>query len=106
MYLATHRRVIGFSKPSRHSLGVRLENTLLEIIELGYLALGKQGTSRLMIISKLDIKLRIFFTHLRLAHQTRCLNDAGYAELSQHSVELGKMIGHWIKATKTALNAR
>lgn len=79
-----------------------MENTVLEIIEFCYLAQAKREKSRLLILEKMDVKLRIFFVHLRLAHKTRCINDAGYAEISERSVELGRMIGGWIKQTKTA----
>ncbi|MDO9230978.1 MAG: four helix bundle protein [bacterium] len=105
----THKRVIRFPKPSRYSLGVRMENTLLEIIEFSYLALTKQNASKLLIINKVDITLRMFFMHLRLANGTRCLNDAGYAELSEGALEIGRMIGNWIKEireAKTAQNAQ
>lgn len=74
-----------------------MENTLLEIFELGYLALTKQSASKLLIINKMDIILRMFFVHLRLASSTHCLNDAGYAELSEGALEIGRMIGNWIK---------
>ena len=74
-----------------------MENTLLEIIELAYLALTKKSASRLLIVNKLDIILRMFFMHLRLAHKTHCLNDAGYAELSKIALEVGCMIGNWKK---------
>lgn len=80
---------------------MRLEQTLLEMVELGYLAQSKRGASRTLILNKMDVTLRIFFFHLRLAHDTRCLNDAGYAELSGYGVETGKMIGGWIKKTTT-----
>jgi hypothetical protein len=74
-----------------------MENTLLEIFELGYLALTKKNASKLLIINKMDIILKMFFMHLRLAHSTKCLNDAGYAELSEGALEIGRMIGNWIK---------
>ena len=45
----------------------------------------------------MDIILRMFFMHLRLARDTRCLNDAGYGELSEGALEVGRMIGNWIK---------
>ncbi|MEI6650056.1 MAG: four helix bundle protein [Candidatus Moraniibacteriota bacterium] len=98
-YRCLHTRILSFPKASRYSLGMRLEQSLLEIVELGYLAQSKRGTSRAMILNKMDVTLRIFFFHLRLAHDTRCLNDAGYAELSGYGVEIGKMIGGWLKKT-------
>lgn len=80
---------------------MRIENTVLEILELAYLARSKKGTSRLLILNKADIILKMLFVHLRLAYKTKCLNDAGYAELSEKCVEIGKMIGGWMRATKT-----
>lgn len=88
-----------FPKPSRYSLGVRMENTVLEITELAYLALTKQKNSKMLIINKMDILLKMSLLHLRLAHKTRCLNDAGYANLSEKHLEIGRMIGNWIKET-------
>lgn len=85
---------------SRYSLGVRIENATLEIIELIYLASGKNNASRLLILNKADIKLKILSVHLRLAYKTRCLNDAGFAELSEKYIEIGKMLGGWIKSIK------
>ncbi|MBI3632039.1 MAG: four helix bundle protein [Candidatus Vogelbacteria bacterium] len=38
---------------------------------------------------------------MRLAHKTKCLNDAGFAILSEKLIEIGKMIGGWIKHTNT-----
>lgn len=79
-----------------------MENTVLEVLELAYLAQAKRGASRLLILEKADVKLRVFFVQLRLAHATRCMSDGAYAELSEHAVELGRMLGGWIKQTKTA----
>lgn len=76
-----------------------MENTILEIIELSYLAISKQKNSKLLIINKVDIILKMFSMHLRLAHKIHCLNDAGYAELSEKHLEIGRMIGSWIKET-------
>ena len=88
---------MSFPKPSRYSLGVRMENNILEITELAYLALSKQKNSKLLIINKIDILLKILSMHVRLAHKTHCLNDAGHAELSEKQLEIGRMIGNWIK---------
>ena len=85
---------------SRHSLGTRVETTVLDLLESLYLAQSKGGASRLLILNKADVQLKMLFAHLRLAHATRCLTDAGYAELSSACVEIGRMIGGWIKATK------
>ncbi len=100
MYLAAHERVLRFPKPTRYSLGARIENTVLELIETLYLAQSKQGASRLLLLNKADITLKMLTTHLRLAYKTKSINDAGFAALSERAVEIGRMIGGWIKKTK------
>lgn len=95
-----HERIARFPKVSRHSLGTRVETTVLDLLESLYLAQSKGGSSRLLILNKADVQLKILIAHLRLAHATRCLNDAGFAELSTACVEIGRMIGGWLKTTK------
>lgn len=79
---------------------MRIENTILDLIELFYLAHSKQGTSRLLILNKADITLKMLTTHLRLAYKTKSINDSGFASLSEQVIEIGRMIGGWIKDTK------
>ena len=62
--------------------------------------MSKKGASRLLILNKADILLKILGVHLRLAYKTKCLNDAGFAELAAKNVEIGKILGGWIKNTK------
>ncbi|OGG75927.1 hypothetical protein A3A41_00530 [Candidatus Kaiserbacteria bacterium RIFCSPLOWO2_01_FULL_54_22] len=100
LYRSAHERVSRFPKVSRHSLGARIETTVLDLLESLYLAQSKGGASRFLLLNKADIQLKILLAHLRLAHATRCLNDAGFAELSTISVEIGRMLGGWIKQTK------
>ena len=100
LYRLVHDRVSRFPKVSRHTLGVRIELTIIEIIEYLYLAHSKRGASRLLILNRVDVQLRVLFMHLRLAHSTQCLNDAGFAEISTMAVEIGKMLGGWMKQTK------
>jgi len=100
LYLAAHKRILKFKKPERYTLGVRIENTALEIIELLYLAQSKQGASRSLLLNKADIMLKMLTTHLRLAYKTKSINDAGFASLSEQVIEIGSMVGGWIKYTK------
>lgn len=100
LYLAVHERIERFPKTSRYSLGPRIENTVLEVMELCYLAQGKSGPSQLLILNKVDIKLKVLASHLRIASKTKCISDGGFAELSEKNLEIGRIIGGWIKATK------
>lgn len=92
--------MLKFAKPERHTLGVRIENTLLDLIETLYLAQSKHGQSRLLVLNKADITLKILTTHLRLAYKIESVNDAGFASLSEQVIEIGSQLGGWIKDTK------
>lgn len=100
LYLSAHERTVKFPKPTRYSLGMRIENTVLELMELFYLAQSKHGTSRLLILNKADITLKMLTTHLRLAYKIESVNDSGFASLSEQVIEIGSMVGGWIKYTK------
>lgn len=100
LYRLAHIRISQFPKASRYSLGIRIENTVLDLMESLYLAQSKRGAPRFLILSKADIQLKMLLSHLRLAQTTHCLNDAGFAELATMSVEIGRMLGGWLKVTK------
>ena len=68
-------------------------------MELCYAAQFKRST-RMVNLESADIKVKMLHSHLRLAYKTKCLGDAGFAELSELTVEIGKMLGGWIKETK------
>ena len=102
LYLIAHQRVLRFPKVSRHSLGIRIENIVLEIIEFAHIAITKQYNSRLLILNKIDVLLKVLQVNLRIANKTKCLTDNGFAELSAQTVEIGRIIGGWIVKTKTA----
>jgi hypothetical protein len=48
----------------------------------------------------MDVKLKVLASHLRVASKTRCITDAGFVDLSEKTIEIGKIIGGWIKITK------
>jgi hypothetical protein len=53
-----------------------------------------------LILNKADITLKMLTMHLRLAYKTKSVNDEGFASLSEQVIEIGRMIGGWIKYTK------
>ena len=100
LYLAVYIRVQKFPKKDRYTIGARIENKLLEIIELIILATTKTGLSQMLILNKADINLKVFRLFIRIANKTKSLPDTGFIEISEKTVEVGKMLGGWIKYTK------
>lgn len=86
-----------FPKIYRYTLGGKIENYFLELLEMILILLylpPDQKYSRLtMAIAKLD-NLKFF---LQLAWENKCLTDAKYASLSELLNEIGRMLGGWKK---------
>lgn len=89
-----------FPKGKRYTLGQKIDQTLLEIIELiitaGYLPLEQ----KLPVLQKVSIKLDILKILLRLANETKCLDNNKYQQIISHILEIGKMLGGWIKSSR------
>lgn len=97
-----------FPKVYRFSLGTKIENYFLELLESIFTSLylpQDQKIRRLAIaISKLDgVK---FF--LQLAWENKCMSNDQYALLSEYLQEVGKMLGGWKKGleAKTPAHTR
>lgn len=63
-------------------------------------AINKSGASRLLMIQKIDTELKLLQILVRITCKTKSIPQTGYIEISERCVELGKMVGGWIKETK------
>ncbi len=64
------------------------------------LARAKSGKSQLLILEKVDVHIRESFVLLRIAEKTKSLTTPGYTDISERFLEIGKILGGWIKNTK------
>jgi hypothetical protein len=101
VFIDVHTRVSSFPKRDQYTLGKRIEDTLLDILSLIVLARAKNGRSELLILEKIDVKLREVMTLIRIAEKTKSLKTSGYASLSKKILEVGKILGGWIKKCGT-----
>lgn len=86
-----------FPKAEKYTLGQKIENSLLETLELSLKAAfsGKQG--KLLFLNEIDSKVKLLKTLVRLAGEIKAIDDKKYLLLQEHLQEIGKMIGGWIK---------
>lgn len=89
-----------FPKNDRYTIGQKSENLILEILELVFLANSKTKQSRLLILNKIDTKLKILKVIVRLCFDSRAINQNKYIILQEKNLEIGRMLGGWIKDTK------
>jgi len=86
-------------KKDRYTLGAKCENIILEILELLFLANSKQKASRLLILNKVDVKLKVLKTLIRLCFDVKAIDQKKYILLQERLQEIGKMLGGWIKSS-------
>ena len=86
-----------FPKSFRYSIGLKLDNLTLEIIE-SILELPFSD-NKLQILQKISIKFDTLKILVRLSKDYRAIADKKYFQLELILSEIGKMLGGWIKST-------
>lgn len=91
-----------FPQKSRETLIVKIENTIIELLEsittAAYTNLTEKQNSLLRASASVDF-LKILF---RLCYELRIIDQKKYLLLEEKLQEIGRMIGGWIKSLKTS----
>ena len=91
--------VSGFPKDKRYTLGNRIENKLLDILEL--LLKANYSRIKLEILKKANLELESFRFLIRLAYDLQFINLRRYELISKEINEIGRLVGGWIKQQAT-----
>jgi hypothetical protein len=86
-----------FPRVYRQTVTLRLMNAALDCQEAVFVAQSGRGARRQSALQDADAALNRLRLYLRLAHGWRWLNDSQYAHVSAQVVEIGKLLGGWIK---------
>lgn len=97
IYKLFHEHLSRFPKQERYSLGTKTENTILEILEYILSASFKPKYSKNDLLEKASDKIDLLKILIRLAHETKSLTEHSYILLEQKIIEIGKMIGGWMR---------
>ena len=83
----------------KFSIGVKIESTILET--LGYIISASYKTkySKRELLSKASDSTDLLKILVRLAYETESLNKQKYLTIEEKLIEVGKMIGGWLKPT-------
>ena len=99
--LALDLTVSRFPKHQRYALGSRIQQTALEILTLVLKANHAQGYKRSVALDECSLAVDTLKILIRLAKDTKAMQEKHYLALSVRLVEVGKMLGGWIKDAKT-----
>ncbi len=87
-----------FPKTKRYTLGQKLDNVTLDILELLFSVPSNQD--KIEILQKISTKVDLIKVLLRLAKDSQALQNNKYLGLESILQEIGRMLGGWIRSTK------
>ena len=84
-------------KTCRYTLGSKIDATLLETVELIFLAAYVPRGRKAPYLERAAAKLDLLKMFVQIAWEIRALDDKKYAAFSERLREIGRMIGGWLK---------
>jgi hypothetical protein len=90
-----------FPKNQRFLVTHRLLGATFDLQELLFDANVHKHAERLRSLSMADAQLGKIRLYLRLAHEWQWLSSGQYEHVSRMVAEIGKLLGGWIKQTKS-----
>ena len=89
-------KIANFPKDQRFLLADRIENLVLDILELLVKAVYQKEKRALLI--EVNLKLDILRFMVRIAKDMKYINIKAYDFFCRSAIEIGKMTGGWLKA--------
>lgn len=93
-----HLWIHTFPKVERHSLGVKLETLTLEVTEDLLNANELPNSLKKPALQKVSAKVKLLKILVRLAHETKSIDQNKYLILQTSLQEIGRMLGGWIRS--------
>lgn len=90
-----------FPRSQRFVITQRLQAAALDFQEMLFEANVLGGEQRLVRLRAADAQLGKLRLYLRLVHQWNWLSDGQYEHVSRMVAGVGKLLGGWIKQTRT-----
>ena len=88
---------VHISKSQRYTIGARIENKFLDLLELSYIAYFTEKDRKLLKISECQLSLDTIKFLVHVAWEAKILSHKHYGELLAKLDEIGKMFGGWKK---------
>ncbi|MFH0956106.1 MAG: diversity-generating retroelement protein Avd [Candidatus Falkowbacteria bacterium] len=93
-WLVLHRN---FPRTERFSIGQKISQTLIEVLELSFTASYLSLEQKLVLLTKASSRLDVLKFFVQLAWESKLIPTEKYIELSKKLEEIGRMLGGWRK---------
>lgn len=90
-------KMANFPKDQKFLLADRIERILLDILEM--LIEANYSKQKREILIKVNLKLDVLRFMMRIAKDMKYVSLNGYDFFCQSVIEIGKMVGGWLKAS-------
>lgn len=96
-YLLWHKFFIFLPRHERQTLGVRIDNLLIDILETAFTAKYAARENKLAILQKLSRELDNIKFFTTLLWEAKGIDAGKYGQLSQKLSTAGRMLGKWMQ---------
>jgi len=100
IYEITHKLIFKFPKHERYSLGEKIENSILESIEMLILANQASKYEKEKILMKANSKIELLKILFRISLNCQIIEGKEYLETENKLQEIGRMTQGWIKYSR------
>lgn len=100
LYEITHKLIFKFPKHERYSLGEKIENSLLESMEIFTLANQSSRYEKEKILLRANTKVELLKILFRLSLNCQIIDTKQYLEVESKLQEIGRMTQGWIKYSR------
>lgn len=94
-----YRKVV--PKQDRFTVFERCEHLILEVIENILQASSEQKQAKIPTLERCSLKLNMLRVFIRLMKDVKAIDAKKYVALEAIVDEIGRMLGGWIRSTKT-----
>lgn len=103
LYEITHKLIFKFPKHERYTLGEKIENSILEAIEIFILANQASKYEKEKTLMRANSKIELLKILFRISLNCQIMNNKDYLEMENRLQETGKMTQGWIKYSRNAV---
>jgi len=100
IYEQAHHMIFTLPKFERYTLGEKIENTILEAIELTIIGNSAGKFDKEKIFSRVNAKIELLKILYRLSLNNQMIKSEKYLAIEKTLQEAGKQIQGWIKYVK------
>jgi len=85
-------------RSEKYTLGEKIKNLIIELLVIAMKSALSPKNKKLPLLNKIDNKIFILKTLIRLSKETKSLDIKKYILLEEKLQEIGRMLGGWMKS--------